>query len=381
VDLEIASEDGQMVQRLAAQPGADLNAVRLRVEGADSIAVDDAMLRLSSAAGEVAWPLLLAKGTGGDGEVQLRSGQMFDIATPFKLTEVNPGSAVANPQSVTDNPAELLYSTYLGGSNGDYASSVTVDGAGCAYVTGYTSSTGFPTTSGAFDGTFDSSEDAFVVKSCARNSTLAYATFLGGGYYDQAMSIAVNGDGQAFVTGWTNSWKSHVVSRYATERMLDYEELTANVTRSSFEHTTVTMNWNQSNAYATSGYVLPPEGVLVQRDDGSLIAGIFTAYNGAPLSSGDHYLIEERGANEIIVRQPMGANTSLRLTRLPGWDITAHLSARAYGRDGHPIGSAPVSVAGAHLTFTYHPQMAGQPVAYYRITAAQPMYLPLILRR
>lgn len=111
--------------------------------------------------------------------------------------------------------------------------------------------------------------------------------------------------------------------------------------------------------------------MLVARTDGSLIAGIFTAYNGSLLSSGDHYLIEERGADEIIVRQPMGADTSLRLTRLPGWDSTTHLNAWAYGRDGHLIGVAPVTVAGNQLIFIYRAQMAGQAVAYYRVAAAQ----------
>ena len=52
VDLEVTSEGGRMVQRLAARPGADLAAVQLRVEGADAVAVDGDALRLTTAAGE-----------------------------------------------------------------------------------------------------------------------------------------------------------------------------------------------------------------------------------------------------------------------------------------------------------------------------------------
>jgi hypothetical protein len=141
------------------------------------------------------------------------------------------------------------------------------------------------------------------------------------------------------------------------------------------------MTWSKSNAHATGGHALPPEGVLVQRDDGSLIAGVFTSYNGSPLSNGDHYFIEERGANKIIVRQPMDADSSLRLTRLPGWRSTAHLSAWAYNRAGDLIDTTPVSVSGAQLTFTYRTQLAGQQVAYYRVAAAQRTYLPLMLRQ
>ena len=62
VDLELTSEGGQMVQRLATRNGADLSATQLRVEGVDAVAVDGDVLRLTTAAGEVAWPLLLAEG-------------------------------------------------------------------------------------------------------------------------------------------------------------------------------------------------------------------------------------------------------------------------------------------------------------------------------
>ncbi len=52
--------------------------------------------------------------------------------------------------------AALVYSTYLGGSGGDDpARGIALDGAGNAYVTGYTASADFPTTAGAFDTTFN----------------------------------------------------------------------------------------------------------------------------------------------------------------------------------------------------------------------------------
>jgi hypothetical protein len=64
------------------------------------------------------------------------------------------------------NPAgsALVYSTYLGGSLDDSASSMAVDSAGSAYVTGSTGSTDFPTTTGAFDQTANGSDDGFVAK-------------------------------------------------------------------------------------------------------------------------------------------------------------------------------------------------------------------------
>ena len=61
--------------------------------------------------------------------------------------------------------AALVYSTYLGGSGGDYGYGIALDGAGSAYVTGRTDSADFPTTPGAFDTTFNGgAADAFVTK-------------------------------------------------------------------------------------------------------------------------------------------------------------------------------------------------------------------------
>ena len=58
----------------------------------------------------------------------------------------------------------LVYSTYLGGSGDDYGNGIAVDTSGNAYVTGYTVSSDFPTTAGAFQTTLDGGGDAFVTE-------------------------------------------------------------------------------------------------------------------------------------------------------------------------------------------------------------------------
>ncbi len=98
----------------------------------------------------------------------------------------------------------LLYSTYLGGGGNDYASGIAVDDAGNAYVTGATDSTGFPVAN-PYDGSFNGNNDAFVTKLSPSGNTLLYSTYLGGGGNDYASGIAVDDAGNAYVTGWTNS--------------------------------------------------------------------------------------------------------------------------------------------------------------------------------
>jgi hypothetical protein len=105
------------------------------------------------------------------------------------------------------NPAgsALAYSTYLGGSSGDFSSDIAVDDAGRAYVTGNTGSANFPTTQGSFDRTLGGSLDAFVTKLNPAGSALAYSTYLGAGRFEEGSAIAVDDAGRAYVTGRTGS--------------------------------------------------------------------------------------------------------------------------------------------------------------------------------
>ena len=104
----------------------------------------------------------------------------------------------------------LVYSTYLGGSDNDFAGAIVLDAAGDAYVTGSTQSTNFPVTPGAFQTTCSSlCFDAFVTELNPTGSALVYSTYLGGsirqGGGQGGSGIAVDASGYAYVTGLTFS--------------------------------------------------------------------------------------------------------------------------------------------------------------------------------
>jgi uncharacterized repeat protein (TIGR01451 family) len=107
---------------------------------------------------------------------------------------------------VNSDGSALVYSTILGGNSDDYARGIAVDGSGCAYVTGYTGSTNFPTKNAFQPSKGDPfGYDAFVTKLNSDGSTLAYSTYLGGNQGDYGSAIAVDGSGNAYVTGYTGS--------------------------------------------------------------------------------------------------------------------------------------------------------------------------------
>jgi len=118
------------------------------------------------------------------------------------------------------NPAgtALLYSTYLGGSGntgfGDGPNAIAVDGSGNIYVTGYTGSSDFPlsTVLSPFQATAPASVTSrragFITKlapSASGLAQLAYSSYLGGNVLDSGQGIAVDGSGNAYVVGVTQS--------------------------------------------------------------------------------------------------------------------------------------------------------------------------------
>lgn len=108
--------------------------------------------------------------------------------------------------------SEAKYATYLGGSDRDSGDAIAVDDDGNAYISGTTNSRDFPTTPTAFQKTYggvggccSGVGDAFVTKLNSTGSALIYSTFLGGDQGDIGSGIALNGTGDAFVTGFTYS--------------------------------------------------------------------------------------------------------------------------------------------------------------------------------
>ena len=129
----------------------------------------------------------------------------FPVTSGAFQTTYGGGLTDAFVTKLNPEGSALLYSTYLGGTCDEGGGGIAVDSAGDAYVTGGTCSGDFPVTPGAFQMTSGGGDDAFVTKLNPEGSALLYSTRLGGLGLDWASGIAVDGAGDAYVTGITDS--------------------------------------------------------------------------------------------------------------------------------------------------------------------------------
>ena len=94
---------------------------------------------------------------------------------------------------------ELVYSTYIGGSEDDNGLAIAVDGVGAAYITGLTESEDYPVTDGAFRDRFPKGQtSSFVTKLSPSGDALDYSTYIGG---RSGSGIAIDLEGNAYITG------------------------------------------------------------------------------------------------------------------------------------------------------------------------------------
>ncbi|WP_052807314.1 DUF7948 domain-containing protein [Risungbinella massiliensis] len=202
VDLVFKGENGKLKYDLIVQPGADLNQIQFAYVGGDEIELDQqGNLQVSTPYGvyQEQKPISYQEVAGERKEVNSQFQLVGDRVFGFALgTDYDPNfPLVIDPT--------LGYSTLLGGSSDDLAFGIDIDLIGNAYVTGSTLSTNFPFTPGAFDTTYNGNGDAFVTKLNTLGNALVYSTFIGGSGVDQALAIAVDNFGQAYITGSTNS--------------------------------------------------------------------------------------------------------------------------------------------------------------------------------
>jgi uncharacterized protein (TIGR03437 family) len=205
VDLMFHGDDGAVEYDFMVQPGASVRPIAFEISGASAVRLmPDGALAIATAAGELRWrkPLVYQTIDGVRREIPgrfVRHGRRIS----FSL-----GSYDRNHTLIID--PTLSYASYFGGSNNDAARGIAVDASGNMYITGFTLSNDLPVTSGAFQTSYHGNVglvlagDVFVAKFTSAGA-FAYVTYIGGSQDDVGSAIAVDANGNAYVTGYTDS--------------------------------------------------------------------------------------------------------------------------------------------------------------------------------
>jgi hypothetical protein len=125
---------------------------------------------------------------------------------------------IVKSATAIQNEMDLEFSTYIGGIDDDSVYAMTTDQEGNIYIVGYTSSSDFPTTHGAYDESFNGGsyfpQDGFVTKLSSDGQSIIYSTFIGGSSDDAIGAITVDELGNAYIAGTTDSPDFPTVNAY-----------------------------------------------------------------------------------------------------------------------------------------------------------------------
>ncbi len=134
----------------------------------------------------------------------------FPLTTLGSLPAGNTHVFVAKLDATGSN---LIYVDYLGGNSQDYGYALALDSTNNVYVTGSTASADFPMVN-PFQGTYPGSSNSFLSKISPDGSSLSYSTYFGGNGSDIPSSIAVDGEGDMIIAGYTSSTNLPVANAY-----------------------------------------------------------------------------------------------------------------------------------------------------------------------
>ncbi len=265
VDVVFRGSGGNLKYDILAEPGADVESIALRFAGADSVTLgadgrltiatgdkaftesipavyqikdqersdiggrftlngdvvgfslegyDPSLPLVIDPASDLNWSVLISGSQYDSGQSVFVDGAGNCYAAGDSASPDLPGSSARPYSAMSDGwvakfspAAELVYLTYLGGSDDDYAKCVIADAAGGVHVAGYTESHDFPTTPGVIGPEHHDTGhiDGFVAKLGPDGDELVYSTFFGGALHDWVLGLALDSDERAVICGQTSS--------------------------------------------------------------------------------------------------------------------------------------------------------------------------------
>ena len=253
---------------------------------------------------------------------------------------------------------QLLYSTYLGGSQSDIANGVAVQADGEVVVAGQTGSTDFAPY--ANYGSVNSGNlDAFVARLNSAGNVLENFAYLGGSQEDSANAVALDANANAYVAGYTYSTDYPVTGTNVVQPVFKSGSDSAFVTKLYFEPnqlgTTVGTTWQNTNVWPIIG----PPAVLAASNvwnAASLIPSL--SRNGVTSLANDRF---QRG----VSYDPTFASFIIPLTQQTGFRLDDLGNNSENFGGGFPWFTRLTNDVRTHLSLLSSTNVAGIATNYY----------------
>jgi hypothetical protein len=303
VSMVYYGNQGKLEYDFRVKPGTDPSVIRLKFMGADSSTVDgNGDLQLGVDGRQITFkaPTVYQEQDGNRVPVTGGYKATGDKEVGFELKDYD------KTKTLIIDPM-LDYSTYLGGSNFDDSRGIAVDGSGNAYLTGNTSDSNFPITSGAFQTISGSdSSTAFITKLNSTGTELVYSTYLGGNNVDLGSGIAVDGSGNAYVAGLAESSNFPTTSGAFQTALGSSEGGNAFITKLNSTGTGLVYSTYLGGSGGDTGY-----GIAVDGSGNIYVTGVATSTNFPTTSGAFQTVLKGPGGNAFVTKlNPAGNGAS-----------------------------------------------------------------------
>ncbi len=200
IDARLYFDQANIRYDLIVHPGANPRDIKIKLDAAEGLKLNKkGEIEIETRLGKIYQRKLFA--------FQKRNGKREEVVSRFYLDSANTirFDIAAYDSSKTLIIDPLFFSTFVGGSNADSHNDIEVDYSGHPFICGYTTSSNFPATIGAYDQSLSGSSDLFVGKLSPTGDDLLFASYIGGGDDDRAYGLAVDFDSDVYLTGYTKS--------------------------------------------------------------------------------------------------------------------------------------------------------------------------------
>ena len=263
------------------------------------------------------------------------SGGNYPVTTgAFQTTLSGNGAAVLT--KLAPNGSALIYSSYIGGSSGDNAYSLSVDDDGCAYVHGFTYSSDFPTSAWAYKRSITVSwGESFLFKMNATGTGPVFSTIIGDVNGGPTWAVEVDGNGVSYLAGVTKSSGYPVTSNAWDSTYSNWEGFFSiiNHNGSSLVYSTYVGGSSDDELWE----------VALSRT-GTVICVGYTSSSDFPATTGAYSTTYSGNGDAIVVAFPSDLHPpEFVIDRTPNSTTTGgHLTFNATIRDNSGISSASV---------------------------------------